>query len=179
MDNGRIGHILSELDLYWYPDSARDRGQTRNHIQLAVFSACPSPGFRFVRAQQQGSQQATARGVHLQKLNRCTSGCRPTDDPIAGNFKVIGPFLQSGIEQAHHCFCHGIETCEVWPLEQVAAITRQGEILGRVIATMLLGENMLDVESAIHRRLRQVAVLAAFAGTLPDQSFGRRIHQSA
>ena len=69
------------------------------------------------------------------------------------------------MENVHHRVCRRIYAREIRALVRIAPGTCPSQIRGAIILPVLLGDDMLDVESPVHRMLRQAAVLAPIAGT--------------
>ena len=69
-----------------------------------------------------------------------------------------------------------IDRGKVGALVQIAAVTCQGEILRRIVAQMLRGDNVFDVKCQVVRFLWEAAVFAAVTSSTADQRFCPRIH---
>lgn len=74
---------------------------------------------------------------------------------------MVEPNVVARMEEDDDLTRSRVDTREIWPFEQIALLARQRQVVGRVVATMLLSDNVLDVErTERQRRLWQMAVLA-------------------
>ena len=76
--------------------------------------------------------------------------CRPTgrrraDDPFAVEAKMIGPPFPARVEQGRDRAGSRIDAAEIWPLVQVAPMTRKGKVPRIIGATVLFGHDVFNV----------------------------------
>jgi hypothetical protein len=70
----------------------------------------------------------------------------------------------------------GIQAGDVWAFEPVTVRASEGEIAFDRLATMLFGDNVIDLERQRQRKLWDPAVLAAIGGALADETRQFLIH---
>jgi hypothetical protein len=110
-------------------------------------------------------------GVHVEQADRSASFGRQAENAPASNGKVIVPDVPTRIEQCRYsCVCRdrysfGIDTREVRPFVNVAAVASKGEAADIAGATMLPGYDVFDIQRNRRRRpLRHAAILTRVAG---------------
>jgi hypothetical protein len=94
--------------------------------------------------------------------------------PIAVLPASFGP--DHRIEQAMHSSRALIQAGKIRTLVRVAAKTSPGQIRDGIRSAMFLRHHVIDLEAQFRHRLRQMAVLAARAGTLSYQTSDARTH---
>ena len=86
------------------------------------------------------------------------------------------PFLGSRVEQVRDFTCHWVNTREIWSLVAVAKVAGKGQVLWIIAATMLLGDDVLDMKSDAIILLVNVAVFAAIVSAGTYSRSGLSIH---
>ena len=122
------------------------------------------------------SQLSTAAHIHLQEID-----CRPARRSLSENLdtlkpKVFLPKLPPGVKQWHDFAGYDVNGTEVRSLQEIASVTRQSQVLGRVITAVLSCDDMFHMEREVDCRLRKLAILATRTRAIPDQLAERGIH---
>jgi len=102
-----------------------------------------------------------------------------TDNHRPADFKVLVPELAPGVKKALKASGLGIDAGEIWPLEQIAPLTRNTKVVWVVCPAVLRRDNMLDVEG--YKRLRclgQMAIFALLQSSTTNKPSRCRVHQS-
>jgi hypothetical protein len=60
--------------------------------------------------------------------------------------KVLLPPMAPRVEQLSYLVCFGIDARQIWPLFQIAVDASESEIVHSIETTMLLGNDVLDME---------------------------------
>ncbi len=108
--------------------------------------------------------------VDVEHSNRGPAGRRLADKNGAEPFEVAIPALASRIVEPNNPSRKRISTAQVRPFSEIASVATPAAVLGSIDAAMLLGEDMLDVET--DRRsdsIWDLAVLAPAAGPFADE----------
>lgn len=78
----------------------------------------------------------------------CYPGTRRTRlDERAPKVEVIAPVVPAGMEKKFDFTSDGIDSGQVWTFIKITAMTRESKIAKNAVATVLSGNNMLDVMS--------------------------------
>src|SRR5262245_59039636 len=86
------------------------------------------------------------------------------------------PYITAGVKQRHECTRLRVKTRAVDAFVQIAVMTSQGQIGGIIRATMLEGNDMVNMEGRKRLlRLPQPAILTAVTGTLAHKAARRRV----
>ena len=91
---------------------------------------------------------------------------------------MVRPDVAPGMEERDDVSTLGVDTGEVWPLVEVAAVAGQGEIRRVVWASVLLRHDVLDVMREPALFLAEQAVLVAILRSLADELPSGSIHQA-
>jgi hypothetical protein len=104
-------------------------------------------------------------GVHVEQAHR-RAPCRSQADNVsASDYKVIAPYVGTRIKQCHHGACSGIDARKIRSLVSVAAVTCQRQPGGIAGTSVLLRNDMFDMESDQGRRpLWHAAILTSITG---------------
>ncbi len=92
--------------------------------------------------------------------------------------EVILPPLPPWVKEGHNLTLEWVNTGKIWPLFQVAAMARQGQILRIVGSPVLLGDNVFNVVGKWTVLLVEQAVFAAITGPAPDELASRETRHS-
>ncbi len=71
---------------------------------------------------------------------------------------------------------HEINGTQIGAFQEITSITRQAQIVWRIIATMLPGDDVFDMEGEVQGGLWQPTVLTSRTGTIHNQSAECSIH---
>ena len=108
--------------------------------------------------------------IDVEQPNRRPPRWRQTKNFTCFEQEMLRPVVRPRIEQRHSQACVGVNTRQIGPLEGIASITGQGQILRVVVTGVLLGKNVFDVKRDERRRfLRNPTVFATVAGATPHQ----------
>src|SRR5262245_3603455 len=84
---------------------------------------------------------------------------------------MAGPHVTTRVKQHLHRSCRGVNARQIGALMQIAVITRQGQIVGRIRPAMLLGNDMVHMEERKGLlRLQHAAIFTTVTGTLTHQA---------
>ncbi len=93
---------------------------------------------------------------------------------------MVRPCLFPWMEKSDDLFRRGVDAGEIWPFVEVAVVASQSEILQLIIASMLAGDDMLDVKNKERIRiLMNPTVFAAIPRTLSHKIPRQRVHESS
>lgn len=84
---------------------------------------------------------------------------------------MIAPTVFSRVKQANDFAGCGVPACNIRSLMAVAVSARKRQVIQGCLATMLCGQNVVDMESPGVCRFRGVAVFAAPVCAIPDASY--------
>ena len=129
------------------------------------------------RVQQDlGAQFQAARVVHAKYLDGSAPDRSDANDAHGFEGKVVGPSITPWMKEGRDLPGRGADSCQVWPLMQIAAVACEREIIDVIGAAVLLRHDVLDMMLQVAVCLAQTAILASFAGPAPDE-FPRRCVQ--
>lgn len=117
--------------------------------------------------------------IHAQQIHRGPANGRQADDFTVAIFEMVFPIIEPRMEQARHFPVSRIEAGKVHPLVQVAVMTRDRQIIGKVLAAVTPGNDVLDVKRKRLLVLTDLAILAAVFRPSPDQLTQAIVHQAA
>ena len=125
-------------------------------------------------------QQATygnrIRPVDLQQMNRCTSGrcCGNQSSAIPGEMLV--PLLPSWMKQRNDLIRDRVDARQVGPFVAVAVATGESQVFQCGGTTVLLGNDVVELERQFSERFRETTILAAVTGPDADGFVNRFVH---
>ena len=116
------------------------------------------------------AQRNTARGIHVQKTNRCSSNGRLAAHVSLPQFEMFVPVVFAWIKQRRHSPSVRINASQGWSFVRIASIARERET-GRVVGTtVLLRQDVLQVKRDQGRcRLVKAAILTRVPGSVANQ----------
>ena len=77
---------------------------------------------------------------------------------------MLVPVIDPRIEERRHSTGYWVDARQIGTFLQVAVPTCERQILKPGLASVLFGNNVLDMERATERQLRQVTIFATVAG---------------
>jgi hypothetical protein len=100
---------------------------------------------RFAAGQQFCSEFHSPRIVHRKQPYRRTPARRTSVNVRIPDDEVLLPSVSSGMKQQNNVTAQRIETRQIRPLAQIAAMAGQRQIIRFVGASVLFGDNVFDV----------------------------------
>src|SRR5438876_8913319 len=92
---------------------------------------------------------------------------------------MLVPVVKSRMKQARQISCLRTKPGEVCSLVEIAVLTREGQILQRVLSSVRTRRDVFNVERQRLLLLPQRAILAATRRALPDRLAQPAVHQPA
>lgn len=125
-----------------------------------------------IRSLRRAKRELVIR-VHVENSDGGAADWCAADNEDALPFEMVFPLVSPRMKQFGDLIGLGIDTGQVRSFMEVAINTGQGKIVGFIRATVLLGDDVLDVQDSQRRVvLLQLAILAAMTCTLPDECLG-------
>lgn len=109
-------------------------------------------------------------------MDSCPACRRQSDNPRTLAREVVGPGMYAGIEKRGDLTSVWVNTGEIRALVEVTVVACQSEICGVIVIAMLLGDDVLDVESRLIVGLANQTILTAVPRPLSDEGSGSGIH---
>jgi len=97
------------------------------------------------------------------------AGCRQTLNVGTPVHKVIRPPVSPGVKQNLYLTRRRVDSTEVWPFVQIAAMARERKIFDIVDATVLTGHNVFDLMRHRAMLLAKQTVFAMISRPVPDK----------
>jgi hypothetical protein len=110
--------------------------------------------------------------AHEQSHDQWASGPRSESHQS----KMLRPEIAPGMKQSEEAAGLGVKPGNVRTLKTIAMGTSEGEIAVYSFASVLPGQNVIDLEWQRESKLRNETVLATLAGPLPDRPGKLPIH---
>lgn len=127
---------------------------------------------------QRSSHEDVGRVVHVEHVDRGPANRRATNKPGAMPAKMITPSILARMKKPHSPLRKGIFPCNIWPLAEVAMITGEGQIPECCPATVLFGDDVVDLVRRAVVPARHSTIFAEATRAPPNASLkGRRRHQ--
>ena len=107
------------------------------------------------------SQRQSSIIVHVQKSHRSTADRRQANYLGTDGHKVVAPRMAAGMKQLRNAVSRRVNGRQVRSLVGIAPIAGQTQVVGIIIAAVLLGDNVFNVERVKRNKcLGDVTVLA-------------------
>ena len=109
--------------------------------------------------------------VHVENIHGRTTNGRSPHDACPTPAEMALPHVATRMEQTGQLSIQRISPGNIGPFLEIAMETREREILHPACATMLLGNDVVDLKGRAIVGARHPAVLAGAVRTLPDPRF--------
>lgn len=118
---------------------------------------------------QRLSHRNRIRMIHFQDSNRSSSDRRQSSERRAVPPKMFGPLIFSWVKQSRELVTLRIESSDIWPFVSIAVKAGHGEIAGLAGATVLLGNDVIDLEWQFGEGYREMTILTSILSSLPKE----------
>src|SRR5262252_8658056 len=92
------------------------------------------------------TQPDTACFVHVEDTHSGSAHGSQADDNTVGQAEMLFPGVHTWVEERHDRTCVGVNARQIGALMSVASVAGQGKVCRMVIAPMLAGNDVLNVE---------------------------------
>lgn len=124
-----------------------------------------------------GSHLDTFHILHLQQSYCGASNRRASHQDPSIEFEMFCPDIGARVKEAHYRERFGVKRGEIWPLVTISIRASKRQVVDRIVAEMLLGEDMLNVKCQIlGSSLRQTAILTTVSGAATNIQTDCNIH---
>jgi hypothetical protein len=118
--------------------------------------------------------------IYIEDDNRRPPGGSVGEDFTSDVGEVLIPSVSARVKERDDPAGHGVDPREVRPFMRVAKVAGQGQVLEVIAATVLAGDDVLDVKSQPRSApFGGPAVFAATFGPLPHAPARRFVHHAA
>ncbi len=108
--------------------------------------------------------------IDVEHGNRRSAGPRESQQQNARPAEMAVPILSAGVIQSSEFARVGFNAGQIWPFAQIASSAAMAQVIRRIVATMLLRKDVLDMKTHKRRRLlRQAAVFTAIPRSPTDE----------
>jgi len=118
------------------------------------------------------------RPVDLQQMNRRTSGRRLSNQSSTIPGEMLVPLLPSWMKQRDDLIGDRVDARQVRSLVAVAVATRESQVFQYGGTTVLLGDDVVELERQFSERFWETTILAAVTGPDADGFVNRFVHWS-